>query len=488
MPRPVIFVPGLPASHLFDRTTGSDPEKIFLILGGFKNSRLEGPDDLYAAEPIRAGDPVRHALKFLVWDIAKQAGSLYDILSRLGIDPIKLGWDWRRPVWDDVFADPNGPFSVHHRLAKAIRDARQATGQKVVIIAHSTGGLVLRPVLEDKPDLVDDVELVIAFGVPWAGTPKSMEVVNGQEGFADGLVSPQRAQEIIVRSWAAWDLFPPDPIHLLDRHGRPLMLTFRRLSGGVRQQVCALTDTDWIHSLPPGLQAPARQRAAEAHAHLGQRQPSFELGGRRLRVVNVVGWGSTTPVEAELTGTGGSARMVARRDTQEATLDGGDGTVPRRSADWLRSGPDLEVTTHHVPVGWLPSTRIHVHGRLWSNPGGVNLLQRHLGGLPHEPFSYAALDSVDSSQGSTSTTIRVRAVALDAGGAPLDQAAIRTRNLQGAQIGQPFDPQFDGRHTLQIPRGRIPAVGNGVRRLELEILWKENGAQRRQPRDFLFFG
>lgn len=487
MSRPVIFVPGLPASHLFD-TTGPLPKRIFLNLGGFKNPQLEGPDDLHAEEPIRAGDPVRHALRFLVFDIAKQAGTLYDVLGRFGIDPVKLGWDWRRPVWDDVFVDPQGPFSVQNRLTAAIRDTRQASGQKVVIIAHSTGGLVLRSLLEKSPELVDDVEFVVAFGVPWAGTPKSMEMVNGQEGFAGGLVGAQRAQEITVRSWAGWDLFPPDPSHLLDRHGRPLLLTFRRLANGDRQQVSALTDTDWIHGIPAELQSPARMRAAAAHAHLGQRQPSIELGGRRLRVVNVVGWGTATPVEAELSGTGSSARMIVRRDTQEETLDGGDGTVPRRSADWLRSGPDLEVTTHHVPVGWLPSTRIHVHGRLWSNPGGVNLLQRHLDGRPHEPFAYAALDADDSSQGSTSTRIRVRAVALDADGAPLDQAAIRTRNLQGAQIEQSFDPQFEGRHTLQVPRSRIPAVGNGVRRLELEILWKENEATRRQSRNFLFFG
>ena len=303
MPKPVIYVPGLPASHISNMTTG---KTVFLNLFNFGDPLLQCPDDLHATEPIRAGMPIRRALTLLMFDLAKQAQSLYDLLGRCGIDPVRVGWDWRRPVYDDVFSDPAGPFSVQHRLTRAIRETRNSSGKKVVIVVHSTGGLVLRSLLEQDPSLVDDIELVFAFGVPWAGTPRSIETINGQKGFV--VVGPERAQEILACSWAAWDLFPPDPTHLQDVSGKPLMMTYRQTPTGQRQ-VNALVDTDWINSLPSHLQASARQRAAAANAHLGLRKPTFDLQGNRLRLVNVVGWGYPTSVEVELLGTGASATL-----------------------------------------------------------------------------------------------------------------------------------------------------------------------------------
>ncbi len=485
MSRPVIYVPGLPGSHLFDT---EQEKRIFLTLG-FSNPGLQGPDDLQAAEPIRAGFPVRRAASLLIFDIAKQAESLYELLENIDIDPVRIGWDWRRPVYDDVFSDPDGPFSIQHRLTAAIRSTRQDTGKKVVILVHSTGGLIVRSLLEENPALVDDIDFVMAFGVPWAGAPRSMQGINGQTGFA-GLVSAEKAQRVLARSWAGWDLFPPDPTHLRDRDGNPLTLTFRKLgSGNLRQQASALTDTDWINSLPSELQAGARQRAAAAHGHLGARRPTFDLQGNRLRLINVVGWGYPTPVEAELIGSGSTATLnVLPESTQDETLDGGDGTAARRSAAWIRSGADLDVSTYEVPVGWLPSSRTNVHNRLWSNPGGINLLNHHLAGQQLKDFCYAALDADDSSAQSETQDIRVRLVALAADGSPLEQAKVRTRNLQGSELTEDFDPAFGGRHLMKIPRARIRKSNSGACHLILEIGWRADGREHWQPRRFTFLG
>lgn len=90
-----------------------------------------------------AGEPIRGVL-----GIAKQAQSLYDVLREYGYTAADgsllapLGWDWRKAL-DDA--------TVQADLAGAIERLAQQHGRKVVVIIHSTGGLVLRALLEAKP-------------------------------------------------------------------------------------------------------------------------------------------------------------------------------------------------------------------------------------------------------------------------------------------------------------------------------------------------
>ena len=58
----------------------------------------------------------------------------------------------------------------------------------------------------------------------------------------------------------------------------------------------------------------------------------------------------------------------------------------------------------------------------------------------------------------------------------LDEPRVRTLNYQGGNIAQPFDPDLKGRHLITLERQRIPRSANGaVRRLMLELQWKEDG-------------
>ena len=231
MPSPVIFVPGLPSAHL--RDTNSD-RRFYLKLGlsAFDNPLLRGPNDLQTNDGVREDGPIASA-KLGPIDLVKQAKSLYKLLRRHGIESVKFGW------------------AARLRLARAIRDLRRSSGERVTIIAHSTGGLVLRSCLEAEPQLAVSIKKIITFGVPWAGTPQSMLYVNRQSGFAGGLVSPRKAQEIVVHSWGGFDLFPPDPTHLFDEDNMALNLTYRQQGTGKRQ-ISALTDRHWINSLPEG--------------------------------------------------------------------------------------------------------------------------------------------------------------------------------------------------------------------------------------------
>lgn len=136
--KPVVFIPGFPASELRLAATG---EVLFPPpLGAFFDAAakqrlirlLTGPD--VPPGSIVAGEPIRTVL-----DIAKQAQTLYDLLTNAfgytttgGTNFAPVGWDWRGAVdADRVRAD----------VASAIESlSAQNGGAKVVAIVHSTGG------------------------------------------------------------------------------------------------------------------------------------------------------------------------------------------------------------------------------------------------------------------------------------------------------------------------------------------------------------
>jgi len=87
--KPVIFVPGLPASELLDAVT---KERLFLNLGLLISKtarqtllpRLEGPNDTTKPDGVVAGLPLADILDLPLLDVGKVAQSLYDILRTLG--------------------------------------------------------------------------------------------------------------------------------------------------------------------------------------------------------------------------------------------------------------------------------------------------------------------------------------------------------------------------------------------------------------------
>ena len=74
MRTPIIYIPGLPGSHLHDTDTG---KRIFLTLT-LKSPRLQGPEDLTAADPVRAGNPIRRAARILLFEQRNDIDVLLD--------------------------------------------------------------------------------------------------------------------------------------------------------------------------------------------------------------------------------------------------------------------------------------------------------------------------------------------------------------------------------------------------------------------------
>ncbi len=274
-PKPLVFVPGLPGTVILEQASTLElfPNLLSLIDPSLREEmvkKLPGPDDPNADDGVVPGDPVDSLIPGLSSSFIdfsgtlKQADSLYGLLAGLGYTQTStpfggrfrpIGWDWRRPV-DGTRAQAD--------LKRAITDLHTVTGEKVVILCHSTGGLVTRSLLEDDPTLVPLLDQVIAIAIPWAGTPQTLPYLSGHQGFFP--LSSAQAQQILGHSWAAFDLLPPDPqrTDMTDAEGD---LDFFTAGAG---QTSPLVETAWMPIGPLG--PPFALRAARSNTQFGARK------------------------------------------------------------------------------------------------------------------------------------------------------------------------------------------------------------------------
>jgi Lecithin:cholesterol acyltransferase len=439
-PKPLVFVPGLPGTRLLDKASGDElfPNVLGLLSPGARTkllARLSGPNNPDTDDGVVAGDPIDTVLPILPFvdlsGITKLAGSLYDILRKLGYkisaasfgDRFRpVGWDWRRPVYQaDTLA----------RLKQAIVELNAATGERVTLLCHSTGGLVARALLDRDATVAPLLDRVLALAVPWVGTLQPLPLLAGTSGW--GPLTAAQTQGTLGRSWAAFDLLPPDPAKT-DMTGVDL---FHDAAGGPASPVVA---TAWIPAGPAG--QPMRDRAQRSDNVLGRRSRTLDLG--QVEVVNVAGWREDTLSLAAMDAQG----RLAFQDNPE-----GDGTVPRPSVVSVR-GP--RVHTYLVPIGRYPNDLIRrLHSAIWENQPVRDLLATHLAGRPQPPYVYAAADA-DDAVDVEKPKIRIYIVALDPLGNPL-AGAFATAD------GNPthFGVGADGTGMMLLDRGLAQNAGHG---------------------------
>jgi pimeloyl-ACP methyl ester carboxylesterase len=461
--KPVVFIPGFPASELRLAATGEVifPPSLGIFFDAAAKQRLlrllTGPDDPPGS--VVAGEPIRTVL-----DIAKQAQTLYDILSGTygyitsgGTNFAPVGWDWRGAVdADRVRAD----------VAAAIDSlAAQNGGAKVVVIIHSTGGPVFRRCLELQPAIAAKVERILALGIPWAGTLKSFPFITTGETFGPFpplQLSAQEVQGIMSHAQAAYDLLPPDPAKtdMTDASGRPLDL----FVDGSGAQQGPLVDLLWVRGGPE--QDYMRRNAADADRRLGSRGSTITLDGGAAvpPITNIGGWGTSTQTRCTIDGAG----QLAYALTPE-----GDGTIPLVSARWLRGAM---VQSYVLPIGAYPVGQIPmVHSQIWNSPPMIQIFNQVLLGAPPAPFVCCAADG-DDAVDPEAAVVRLRLAAADAAG-------LRLPNLQATVrgIAQPVNASIPGfRAVIEIPRTSFHAnVGSDLCRFSIEVIW--DGDRRELP-------
>ncbi|HUO84780.1 MAG TPA: hypothetical protein VM534_06655 [Thermoanaerobaculia bacterium] len=468
MPRrkPAIFVPGFPGSSL-ELPGGRKlfPPPLDALLRHKKEilDRLRAPDDPALDDGVRVRSPIRYSFQIPLLDLGKEAQSLYDLLEDLGYDTgqgndfIPVGWDWRMPV-------DHPPTLL--ALEAAIRDLSEFHHGKVVAIVHSTGGLVLRALLESRPHLARQIERIIAIGVPWAGLIKSFRYAAVGEAVRFGpltLMTAKESRQTLGRAWAAYDLLPPHPEVLRDEQGE---MGFFTAGGAVTSP---LVERRWIR---PGLEH-VHPRVDRSMERFGHRQRWFAIDDE-IEVTSLVGWGAATETRCELLDKG-----PGRPPWFEIT-DDGDGTVPRRSAAWLEHS--RRVPTLLIPIGWFGDQIItRQHSQLWNSTPARAALAHLLSGREKQPWVWAAADGDDAID--RRRRIRVRIVASDEKGRPLSRARASVRI--GSETTE-VDLRERTRAVIEIGRTHLrPNIGTSFYRFEVRFEWEERGKARRMDRPLI---
>lgn len=448
MNKPVIFVPGFPASELRDGNRTVFPPSVFDLAPGRKQAFFDTMLDIPGR--LTAGPPIRSVL-----GIAKQADTLYALLAKRGytianegasVDFAPIGWDWRLGV--------DAP-AVMDAIANAIR---AFAPRKVVPIIHSTGALVFRAFLAKHPELIPNIEQVIAFGGAWCGTLEALYAVHvgHSEGFLNfKLITEDEGANLIGHAQAAYDLFPPDP-------AQTDMGNVQLLTGADGKAAGANVDLSWIKAGREGYATPL---ANAANARLGKRSRDFGS----LPMTNVVGWGGPTWPKAIL-----KSHDVKFLDPEK---EFGDSTVPFVSASWIQGA---NVRTIEIPIGSFVTNQIpEYHAHLWESDAVKQLLNEVLGDAARRPVIAVATDNDNTLDMNADVTFRITAQAAD--GSPLPNL-VATAKIPPKEIPLPFNG--GKRKELVLKRNGIHAnTAGGFFQILIDFKW-DGGSRLNVPATF----
>lgn len=252
-----------------------------------------------------------------------------------GANYFEFPYDWRR----DNRVAAKQLLTLTRRWLASWRASSGHSGAKLIIVAHSMGGLVARYFLEALEGW-PDAKALITFGTPFRGSVNALRVLaNGIQKGPFGIVD----LSALARSFTSvYQLLP----------------TFACLQTGSGQMV-HLSDSPPIANLEA-------QRVRDAHDFHSEIQQAVErhlfsehYQRQRYRTIPIVGTFQETLQSARLTG-GGSLEFLTQHAGQDLK---GDGTVPRISAtpvDLSNLGIETYVSTCHASLQNSAAVQHHV--------------------------------------------------------------------------------------------------------------------------------
>ena len=317
----VVLLPGIAGSRLgkdgkavWDISLGALSNAILSLGGNIKRLELDGddPEAEYADDGVRELGlmPDLHFLPGLNWRIdgygklSKRFLTWFDLEA--GQNYFEFPYDWRRDnrAHAHRLRRQSREWLATWRARSGNRDAR------LILVAHSMGGLIARYFLECTEDGWRDTRMLITFGTPYSGSLNALDgLVNGQRKKLGPLTLIDLTQA--MRSWpSAYQLLP----------------TFRCIDNG-GEKLERLRD----RPLPVGLSQDAFASAVTFHDEIKTQVDSHlateyeKTGGYDIRPV--VGEFQRTSQSATLEGD--SLQVLP---SWRGADRGGDGTVPGLSS------------------------------------------------------------------------------------------------------------------------------------------------------------
>ncbi len=310
----IVVLPGIMGSVL-DRggtrwglTGGAALRALTTGGGSIADLTIDGPDDW--TRPLGDGVETPKLLSDLhllpgLWKIDGYSQMIARIERRFevvrGENLILFPYDWRR----DIRAAATRLQSESHEWLTAQR-SRGATEPKLILVAHSMGGLVSRYFLEVLGGW-RDTRMLVTFGTPYTGSLKAVgSLVNG---FRIGPVELDSLSRFIRSCTSVYQLLP----------------TYRCIDPGDGEPR-RVGELDL-----PGLRSDRLRAAIDFHDEietaLQANRKDEEYRTRGYAIHPIIGIEQPTAQSALVTGD--QVELVEHLDGND---DGGDGTVPRISA------------------------------------------------------------------------------------------------------------------------------------------------------------
>ena len=210
---PVLIVPGVLGTEISQPQSDGSNEKLWLDLvhnftdiGDEFMDPLQFNDDLTPIDTsLVLGDIIRN----ITANIGNKSFPLFDYSAKLigdfqnqgyteNADLFVFPYDWRYGVNDANLA----------QLKQKVTDIMQKTGSDTVdVVAHSTGGLLVKKYVMDNPT-DNHLDKVVFVGVPNTGAPKAVKILLQGDNFGIPFLSDDEMKKVSKNLPVVYDLMP----------------------------------------------------------------------------------------------------------------------------------------------------------------------------------------------------------------------------------------------------------------------------------------
>ncbi len=207
----VLFLPGIQASRLYkEGLVGED--QLWEPNRNEDVSQLAMTEDGQSVEDIYTRDVIDE-----VFGVSNIYQSFLNMMEEMvAEEKIKaftpFAYDWRYSARDVVENGVKYEEGVKYAAAEIERlSGNNSFTGKVTLIAHSNGGLLVKSLLTEYPELANHVDKVVFIGTPHLGTPKAIAtVLHGYDQQAVGglLIDDVTVRDVINNMPGAYGLLP----------------------------------------------------------------------------------------------------------------------------------------------------------------------------------------------------------------------------------------------------------------------------------------
>jgi triacylglycerol esterase/lipase EstA (alpha/beta hydrolase family) len=320
---PVIIIPGVMGTEIFN-----GDEKLWLDI--LRNMKDAGDQFM---DPLRFSDDLQPSVPGLkVGEVIGNPANLFDYTATiisdfealdytLNVDLFLFPYDWRYGV---------SVNNVESLKQKILHIKSQTGSNKVDVVAHSTGGLLVKKYVMDNPT-TNYLDKVVFVGVPNTGAPKAIKVLLQGDGFGNPFLSNAQMKKIAKNLPVVYDLAPSARYY--EEKGSYVSVVNSTFASTVRTDLNFEETKNFLIS-DHELNSQAISNSENLH---NASFDNYDLREAGIDLYNMVGCRAGTigkVVEKRSTGLLGTTRV-----TYELQQTPGDGTVPLESATNLPINP-----------------------------------------------------------------------------------------------------------------------------------------------------